>query len=130
LILGFILGTAALVGAIVMGMLALATRLAGAWSAARFHHLAQALIPLAGAGVFLGLSMTTVTMLAQDGFDMHWVAPLRAAILAGAALWSLWLGWRIAGRYADGPFRRSAATASLLPAIGLGVAAWSLLFWG
>ena len=49
--------------------------------------LAQALIPLAGSGVFLGLSALTVTLLAQDGFHMGWVEPLRIAMLAGAAAW-------------------------------------------
>lgn len=112
-----------------LGALALATRLAGAWTAARFHHFAQALIPLAGAGVFLGLSATTVTMLSQDGFDMRWTTPVRIAIPAGALLWSLWLGWRIAGRYAKGSLQRIAATAALLPAVGVGAASWSLLFW-
>ena len=41
-----------------------------AWSAQRFHHLAQSLIPIAGAGVFLGLSANTVTLLHAEGVDI------------------------------------------------------------
>ena len=128
LLVGFILAFALVNGAIVTASLAAAAALSG-WSAKRFHHFAQALIPLAGAGVFLGLSALTVTLLAQDGIRIGWVEELRLAMLAGAAGWALWLGWRIAGLYAPGPARRLLALAALAPACASTLGAWSLLFW-
>ena len=103
--------------------------LASGWSVKRFHHYAQALIPLAGAGVFLGLSALTVTLLAQDGFHLDWIAELRVAMLAGSALWALWLGWRIAGLYAPNMRLRLLALAALVPACASTLGAWYLLFW-
>lgn len=128
LLVGFILVFAVVNGAVVSACLAAATAACG-WSARRFHHFAQALIPLAGAGVFLGLSALTVTLLAQDGFAMGWVEELRIAMLAGAALWALWLGWRIAGLHAPNAARRLLALAALLPACASTLGAWYLLFW-
>ena len=60
-LVAYILATALACGAAVTIMLALAARSLGPWTTARFHHLAQTLIPLAGAGVFLGLSGLTVS---------------------------------------------------------------------
>lgn len=129
LVVGFIAASAVIVGSLVFVALAHATWSAGEWSMARLHHFAQALIPVAGAGVFLGLSATTVTMLSQDGLDMRWVSALRVGTLAGASLWSLWLGWRIAGRYARSRFRRIASASAMLPAVSVSIASWSLLLW-
>lgn len=128
LLVGFILAFALVNGAIVTVSLAAAAAATG-WSAQRFHHFAQALIPLAGAGVFLGLSALTVTLLAQDGFRMGWVEELRLVMLAGSTLWTAWLGWRIAGRHAPDAGRRVLATMLLLPGCFSTLGAWSLLFW-
>lgn len=128
ILLGYIAVTATVMGCALSLLLAAATRAAGAWSWARFHHFAQALIPLAGCGVFLGLSGLTVTMLKHDGFSLYWINDVRAAFLAGAALWSIALAWQIAGAYAGG-VRRLAATAGVSLAAALGVASWMLLFW-
>jgi hypothetical protein len=38
-----------------------------------------------------------VTVLRGEGMALGFVGPLRIAVLAGAALWSLWLAWQIAG---------------------------------
>lgn len=127
-LIAFILVFTVINGAIVSACLAGASAATG-WSVQRFHHFAQALIPLAGAGVFLGLSALTVTLLAQDGVRMGWVAELRVAVLAGAALWALWLGWRIAGLYAPGVVRRGVALVALTPACASTLGAWYLLFW-
>ena len=127
-VFGFILAFALVNGAIVTASLAAAAALSG-WSTKRFHHFAQALIPLAGAGVFLGLSALTVTLLAQDGIRLGFVQELRVGLLAGAAGWALWLGWRIAGLYAPGPARRLLALAALAPACASTLGAWYLLFW-
>ena len=59
----------------------------------RFHHFAQALIPVAGCGVFLGLSSLTVTMLKAEGYraSLHRFfarqpADRRGAVVAVAGL--------------------------------------------
>ncbi|PSC06281.1 hypothetical protein SLNSH_03045 [Alsobacter soli] len=128
-LIGFILGTAALVAAGAFGALALATRMLGGWSARRFHHLAQALIPIAGCGVFLGLSALTVTILRADGFELGFVGPLRAALLAGASLWSLTLAWGIARLQPVGAARRFAGVAAVGVAVTVGAVSWGSLFW-
>jgi polyferredoxin len=129
LLVGYILTTALVMGTVLFGLLALATRAAGEWSARRFHHLAQALVPLAGCGVFLGLSALTVTMLRFEGLSLRWVGGARMVLLAGAASWSIWLAWRIAGLYTTGFPRRLLATGCMAAAALFGVAGWGLLFW-
>src|SRR5262249_51808609 len=114
-LIGYILATGLVVGSVVAMLLAGATRALGAWSWQRFHHLAQALIPFAGCGVFLGLSALSVTLLRADGWTLPWVGAARAFLLAGAALWSIWLAWRIAGLSARGPTRGLAPACLPLP---------------
>jgi polyferredoxin len=109
-------------------LVALAARVLGPFSLRRFHHLTQTLIPIAGCGVFLGLSALTVTFLRGDGIVIPYVAEMRAFLLGGASLWSAWLAWRVAGLSAGG-LRRLAATACIAGAAALSVANWVLLFW-
>lgn len=124
------IGTAALViGSLATLLIALATRFTGRWSWARFHHLTQSLVPLAGCGVFLGLSALTVSLLRAEGFDLPWVGIARAALLAGATAWCVWLAWRIAGRSVHGVARLGATMAVAVAAL-VGDASWTLLFWG
>lgn len=124
--IAYMLATAVIVGTALTINVAAAGRLLGGGQSAR--HLAQALIPLAGAGLFLGLSMTTVNALRFEGVATPWLSSLRLALLLGGAVWAAWLSWRIAGGYAAG-LRRIAATVAMGPAIGLVVAGWRLLFW-
>jgi polyferredoxin len=109
--------------------LGVATRACGPWSSARFHHFAQGLIPVAGCGVFLGLSSLTVTMLKAEGIVLPFVGFLRAALLVGAGLWSLWLGWRIAGTKTGVRARQLIATFAFSGAAALGCLVWAALFW-
>lgn len=127
-LVGYIVAAALLVGAALSLCLALSVRFAGAWTARRFHHLAQGLIPLAGCGVFLGLSAITVTMLRADGFALPFVAAVRMILLTGASSWAALLGWRILGLYAQG-LRRGVAFAFYGTAVGASAAVWASLFW-
>ncbi len=128
-LLAYIAATAIVIAAAVSACLALATTCLGRWSWVRFHHLAQSLIPIAGCGVFLGLSALTVTMLRAEGLAMGFVGTLRAALLLAAALWSLRLAWKIAGLATPSLSRRAAAVVSIGGAVGTGVASWGVLFW-
>jgi hypothetical protein len=126
ILLGYLTVFAGLIGSFLGGCAALSTLALGRWSWPRFHHLVQSLIPLAGCGVFLGLSMTTVTLLRHDGFDLNFIGALRAMMLGAAAVWSLWLGFRIAKLYSADASRRLMA---LLAAVGASGAVWATLFW-
>lgn len=123
----YILGACLLLGGALHLLLRGATALAGQ-SQAFFRQLALCLVPLGGTGLFLGLSATTVKLLRYEGLQLLWVTPARIALLAGAALWCLWLGWRVC---------RPLSTAQRLPAlgalglcVGLVLTGWWLQFWG
>jgi polyferredoxin len=128
LLVGYILLTAVAFGLSFVALLGAATRLAGRWSSQRFHHFAQTMIPMAGCGVFLGLTATTVTLLRAENLTIPFLSDIRGTLLAAAALWSVWLGWQVAGLSAHG-VRRAGATVCLALASGLATAGWGLLFW-
>jgi len=92
MILAYIGLTALAIG----GWISLWLRLAGRLlSEPRDHlRLAYSLVPLGGVGVFLGLSMLTVTLLAAEGIHIPHLTGLRVALLAAATLASLWLAAR------------------------------------
>jgi polyferredoxin len=129
MLLAYIGATALVCGAVLSGLLAASVRAAGPWSWPRFHHLAQALIPMAGCGVFLGLSAITVTLLHTEG--LAWpagVAAARVLLLAGALLWCVQLSWHIAGGWSSGLRRIAAVAGTALVAAASGFC-WVLLFW-
>ncbi len=125
----YIAATALAVGALVSACLYAATRCIGPFASKRYHHLAQSLIPIAACGVFLGLSATTVSLLRAEGLTFGFLSALRAGLLGGAALWSVVLAWKIAGRWTGDWLRRCAATFSVGLAVSIGVLSWALLFW-
>jgi polyferredoxin len=128
-LLSYVFATAAAVSVGVVLALAASVRCLGSWAAARFHHLAQALIPIAACGVFLGLSALTVTILRGEGVGLPFVALLRGALLAGAGFWSLTLAWKITARYNSVRLRRIAATMAFGMATTIGIGSWALLFF-
>ena len=115
-------------GGFVMLCLAGTTLALDRWSTPRLHHLAQALIPIAGCGVFLGLSALTVTMLRGEGLALDFVNPLRASLLVGAGLWSLSLVWQISALYAPSPARRLIAMVPFSLAVLASCGSWATLF--
>ena len=128
LLLAYVAAAAILLGASLSLLTAAATRALGRWSWPRFHHLVQTLIPVAGCGLFLGLSALTVGFLRAERIVVPLVPETRALLLAGAALWTTWLAWRVAGLHAAGP-RRALATGAIAAATGLSTAGWVLMFW-
>lgn len=128
LLVVYVMATALVFGMTTMLMIGLATRFLGGWSMARFHHLAQALIPLAGAGVFLGLSALTVSQLRSDGIMLPFVSEMRAAMLVLATLWSATLCWKIAALYTHAEGRKIASLIAFCMAMVPANAGWLLLF--
>lgn len=114
-------------GALVL-ILRMAARLAG--DRTLYWPLALTLTPLGGAGLFLGLSATTVKLLRYEGLILDWVQPARAAWLLAAMAWSLLLGWQRLNSAGLPMQRQLAASACLLLAVGMIGVGWWLQFWG
>ncbi|WP_230623392.1 MULTISPECIES: 4Fe-4S binding protein [Chromobacterium] len=127
-LIAYVAATALVLGSGILACLALSVTVSGRWHTQRLHHLAQALIPLAGCGVFLGLSALTVTLLKAEGFAMHWVNDARLALLAGANLWALRLACAILSRWRGG-LSRLAALLPFCGALALVDCAWGYMFW-
>lgn len=125
-ILGYLGGVALVVGGITWISLAAAARLAGRLD---WRILAMALAPLSGIGVFLGLSMLTLTQLRAEGVTFSWVGEIRATLLALGIGWSAWLGFRLILAHAANRLRAwAAAIFFALPLVLVG-AAWYLVFF-
>ncbi len=129
LIVAYILCMGVLMGCGLMLWLALASRALGPWQRQRFYHLSQALIPLAGCGVFLGLSALTVNLLKNEGIPVFWANDVRLLLLAGANLWSLWLASGICRHYGASPLRHVQSIAAFCLALALVDFVWVLMFW-
>lgn len=120
---------AMLIGGALWLLLRLAVQVLGR-GASLFHHLALTLIPLGGAGLFLGLSATTVKLLRYEGLALAWAQPARAALLAGAVAWSLALAWRVIGQHGGNGLRRLLAFGCLGACAAVIATGWWLQFWG
>ncbi|MBB6342942.1 polyferredoxin [Pseudomonas fluvialis] len=92
------------------------------------RQIALCLLPTGAAGLFLGLSATTVKLLRYEGLALLWVPSVRATLLAAALLWSLHLGWQVC--HALRPAQRLPILGALLLANLLIATAWWLQFWG
>ncbi|VVP45325.1 4Fe-4S binding protein [Pseudomonas silesiensis] len=127
-ILAYLGSSAMLLGMALLILLRLTARLAG--DRALYRPLALTLTPLGGAGLFLGLSATTVKLLRYEGLPMEWVQPARACLLVAAMGWGLLLGWKRLSREGPSLVRRGSAIACLLLAEGMVGFGWWLQFWG
>ncbi|MBV8625208.1 MAG: 4Fe-4S binding protein, partial [Herbaspirillum sp.] len=130
MVVGYILTTGLVLGSAVALMFALATRVLGKWDRGRFNHLVQALIPLAGCGVFVGLSATTITLLRAEHWSVDWANDVRASLLSAMTLWSLLLAWKVVARHAAQWTQRLVAMLPLVAGLALVNTAWWLMFWG
>ena len=123
-ILAWIGGVALAIG----GISYLCIRLAAWLVGGDWRRLTLALTPLAGIGLFLGLSMMTATHLRAEGVPLGWLPGLRAALLTVGVGWSAWLGFELlkVGRGGT-PARLIAGIVGLVP-IALIAASWYLVF--
>ncbi|HJV53746.1 MAG TPA: 4Fe-4S binding protein [Noviherbaspirillum sp.] len=126
-ILAYILGGGFALGAMVLVCIWLSARLARR-AELSWRRLALGLIPVAGAGIFLGLSMLTLSHLKAERLGLEWVPPLRIMLLAAGCSLSGWLGWRL---IAPGlAMRRLLALAAYLLPVGLIAMLWEAAFFG
>ena len=127
-IVGYIVGFAIVVGVTLVALLRGAARLAGG---KRFDWktLAMALIPVGGAGLFLGLSMLTIAQLRAEHVALPFVSAARGALLAGTVGWSAMLGARIVLESPATMARRAAAMGLYAAALALPAATWYLVLW-
>lgn len=125
-ILAFILGGGLALGAAVLASISLA-----AWLADRanlsWQRLSLALVPLAGTGVFLGLSMLTLAHLKAEHVALDWVPPVRIILLAVGNGFSAWLGWRLIDATAS--VRRLSAFAVYALPLALITTIWAMAFF-
>ncbi|HCY17153.1 MAG TPA: hypothetical protein DHV21_14465 [Curvibacter sp.] len=124
-ILAYILGGGVAVGLTVLGCIRLAARVA-ADPALSWQRLSLALIPLAGMGIFLGLSMLTLGHLKAERVSLEWVAPVRLVLLVLGSGFAAWLGARLLRPTA---LRRLAAFTLYLIPIALIDTIWALNFF-
>jgi len=124
-ILAYIVTVTLVLGGTVLLAVCGAARLAGV----DWRRLALGLVPLGGIGLFLGLSMMTVSQLRAEGIVLPWLGALRGALLALGLLWSAWLGLRLLRRAAPGKARLVAAFLIWLAALAAVGATWVLVFY-
>jgi len=129
LVVSYILTTGLFLGTALTLLFALSTLLLGKWDRARFNHLVQAAIPLAGCGVFVGLSATTISLLRAEHWPVDWANDVRAALLSVMSLWSVWLAWKVVGQHSGVLGRRLLAMVPILAGLALVNFAWLLMFW-
>jgi len=129
LVVAYILTTALTLGTALTVLFAIGNRLLGKWDTSRFNHLVQSAIPLAGCGVFVGLSATTVTLLRGEHLPVDWANDVRAGLLAVMTLWSILLAWKVSGQHVNPMLRRLLVMVPVLVALALVNYAWLLMFW-
>jgi hypothetical protein len=125
LILGYILAVAASLGGIVW----LGTFVAARLARMDWRALALALTPLAGIGLFLGLSMMTTTHLRAEGVALGWAPAARAILLALGVAWSGWLGMRLIFAQKPGALRFTLAAGAQASTIVAVASSWILVFY-
>ncbi|HEX8012110.1 MAG TPA: 4Fe-4S binding protein [Casimicrobiaceae bacterium] len=127
-IIAYILGIAIVVGGATWLALSAAARLAGR---GRFDWktLAMALVPIGGIGLFLGLSMLTLTQLRAEHVVFANLRLARALVLGLALAWSAWLGARIVLRSGASRLRRGLALLLFGVPLALVGTAWTLVFF-
>jgi len=123
----YLLAASVLLGGSLQLLIHISSRLAGQ-TPAFARQLMLCLIPLGAAGLFLGLSATTVKLLRYEGLALLWVQPTRAALLLAAIGWCLWLSWRVCSALPAA--RKAALLLSMALACSLIGYGWWLQFWG
>nr|WP_050477139.1 4Fe-4S binding protein [Herbaspirillum rhizosphaerae] len=129
MVVSYIMVTALVLGTALTTLFALSNRILGKWDRSRFNHLVQSAIPLAGCGVFVGLSATTISLLRAEHWPVDWANDVRASLLSVMTLWSVWLAWKVIGEHSTSLPQRVLALVPIVGALALVNYAWLLMFW-
>ncbi len=124
-VLAYIVAVAATLGGIVW----LGTVIAARCARTDWRTLSLALVPLAGIGLFLGLSMMTATHLRAEGATLGWLAYARGALLAIGTAWSGWLGLQLIAAARPGIARGLLALAAWAIPLAAVTGTWVLVFY-
>lgn len=111
------------------GVALLATLAAAKLARLDWRRLALGFVPLAGIGLFLGLSMMTATHLRAEGLALGWLTHARAALLTAGVAWSAYLGLRLVTTGSAGTAAKSLAGALWLLPLALIAADWRLVLF-
>ncbi|EJL88894.1 hypothetical protein PMI16_02038 [Herbaspirillum sp. CF444] len=129
MVVSYIMATALVLGTALTALFAISNLILGKWDRSRFNHLVQSAIPLAGCGVFIGLSATTISLLRAEHWPVDWANDVRASLLAVMTLWSVWLAWKVIGEHSKSLAQRVLALLPVVGALALVNYAWLLMFW-
>ncbi len=132
LVIGYIVGIGLLIGTLIWVSVALAARCLQSTedsASLSWQRLSIALIPLAGASIFVGLSMLTSTQLKSEGWVWSGLPMLRAALIAGGMLASGGMGLRLIIQNDSAGLRRLASVVLfMLPLAVMGGNWYQVLF--
>jgi polyferredoxin len=129
LVVSYIMGTGLVLGTSLSLLFSLSNLVLGKWDRSRFNHLVQSAIPLAGCGVFVGLSATTISLLRAEHWPVDWANTVRATLLTVMTLWSILLAWKVIGQHSSRLLQRLLAMLPILAGLALVNFAWLLMFW-
>ncbi|HEX8989259.1 MAG TPA: 4Fe-4S binding protein, partial [Rhodocyclaceae bacterium] len=116
----------ALVALVLGGTIRVGIGIAARLARLDWRALALGLTPVAGVGLFLGLSMMTANDLRAEGLPLGWLGPARIALLTLGVAWSGWLGIRLIAASGGTATRRvGAASGYAIPLLAIG-GAWVL----
>jgi len=128
-ITSYILGSGLFFGGLLNVALIVISSLDKAHSTLKYH-LAQAYLPIAFAGLFLGLTATTVKLLQYEGIIFDFVPTIRMLLLIITSIWSGYLSFHILKQYSLSFNKIILANIifnlTLIPII----TAWYFMFWG
>lgn len=115
------------VGLISTCLLSLAVKITGKLTITRFNHLSQALIPIGGCTVFIGLLANTTSILQKyANLGFLWLNDLKGLLLIAATTWSLYLAYQIIKRYTSSLPRLVLSLSVMLIILGMINYAWIL----
>lgn len=126
-ILIFVLGGGFALGLTVLTTIWLAARLAD-HPELSWQRLSLSLVPIAGVGIFLGLSTLTLSHLKAEGITPAWIPIVRVGFLAIGSGFSAYLSWRLIA-IGFSVRRMLAFSIGLLP-IALINSIWAAAFFG
>ena len=126
-ILGFIVGGGGALGLALWLLMWLAARALGT-PEVTWQRLSLGLVPMAGVGVFLGLSMLTLGHLKAEGVSLAWVPVVRAALLLLGGAFSAYLIARLC--WTGRSLRTAGATLLALSPLALALGVWIRALFG